>query len=268
MSGWPDAPLTGTTVLVTRPAHQADALCGLIESAGGTALRMPALDIAPPSDPGALHALGGRLDAFDLAVFVSANAVSGALAHLGTRLPGSLKLAAIGPASAQALMDAGYTDVVCPASGFDSESLLALPALKDVSGARIVIFRGDAGRGLLAEVLRERGARVEYAEVYRRESPPAPDPAVAGALRSGRVDAVIVTSARSLENLVELCTDKMRRGLLRAQLVVVSARMIEMAEALGFTTPLVAAEPGDRAIFETLVAWRTGHSPQETADPT
>lgn len=268
MSGWPDQPLAGVRILVTRPAHQADALCRLIEGAGGTALRMPALDIAPPSDTGALRELGARLDSFDLAIFVSANAVGGALAHLGMQLPASLGLAAVGPASARALLDAGHSEVICPASGFDSESLLAMPELQHVAGKRVVIFRGDTGRGLLADVLRERGARVEYAEVYRREAPPPPDPVVADALRHDALDAVTVTSAQALENLVELCTDKMRRGLLRAQLVVVSERMIEMAESFGFATPLVAAEPGDRAIFETLVAWRTGHTPQETADPT
>lgn len=268
MSGWPDRPLAGARVLVTRPAHQADALCRLIEDAGGTALRMPALDIAPPADPQTLRAIGARLDQYDLAIFVSANAVRGLLEHLDKPLPQSLKLAVVGPASARELVEAGYPDPLCPPSGFDSESLLALPALRQVSGWKVVIFRGDGGRGLLAEVLRGRGADVEYAEAYRREAPPPPDPAVSDALRQRKVDAVVVTSAQALEHLVGLCTEAMRRGLTGAQLVVVSERMVQLAESLGFRAPLVAAEPGDRAIFETLVAWRTGHPPQETADLT
>jgi uroporphyrinogen-III synthase len=235
----------------------------MIEDAGGRALRLPAMVIGDASDADALARLARRIDQYDLAIFVSPNAVQGALAALGGSLPARLKLAAVGPATARALASATGRDVIVPPSGFDSESLLRLPELEDTAGKRVVIFRGDSGRGLLREVLAARGATVEYAEVYSRDMPPAPAAAVATALRRGQVDAAIVTSAQALEQLVALCGDDLLAGLLRAQLVVPSKRMVQLAQSLGFGTPVVANEPVDRALIEALAAWRVG-PPQET----
>lgn len=257
------SPLDGIRVLVTRPAHQADGLCASIERAGGIALRMPALDIGPPRDSGAVRGLAQKLDRYDIAVFVSPNAVQGALELLGRKLPATLRTLAIGPATAAALDAAGVAGVICPDQGFDSESLLEMPVLREVTGSRVVVFRGDGGRGLLGETLRSRGAEVDYVEVYRRTLPPPPDARVADALRRRTVDAVVVTSVQTLENVVAMCGDELMQGLFAAQLVVPSARMIEKAEASGFRAPLVAGEAGDHAIVETLVAWRTGRPPEE-----
>lgn len=258
------APLHGLRVLVTRPAHQADALVRMIEHAGGTVLRMPALDIADPVDPAALDAVARSLDQYDIAIFVSPNAVDGAVRLLNRPFPAKLILAAIGPATARALALAGYPDTLCADSPFNSEALLTLRELQQVGGQRIVIFRGDGGRGLLGRVLAERGAVVEYAEVYRRAPPPPPSSEVATALRRQQVDAVIATSGQVLEQLAAMCTDDLYQGLTRAQLVVASDRMVKLAESFGFHSPLVAAEPGDGAMVEALVAWRTGRPPQET----
>ena len=67
--------LRGARVLVTRPAHQAEALAQLIESAGGVALRLPTVEIAAPADPAALDAVLDRLHEFAYAIFISPNAV-------------------------------------------------------------------------------------------------------------------------------------------------------------------------------------------------
>lgn len=250
-------PLADVRVLVTRAAHQADALVALIEHAGGIALRMPALDIGAPAEPAALNAVARALDEYDFALFVSPNAVDGAVRLLGRRFPPRLTLVAIGPATARALAEAGYPDALCAESPFNSEALLALRALQQVAGRRIVIFRGEGGRGLLARGLVARGARVEYAEAYRRTLPPPPSPEVVAALRRRQVDAVTATSGQVLEQLAAMCTDDLYEGLTRAQLVVASGRMVKLAESLGFRAPLVAAEPGDQALVQALVAWRS-----------
>jgi uroporphyrinogen-III synthase len=259
-----DRPLADTAVLVTRPSHQAGPLCALIGRAGGTALRLPAFEIGPPKDDRAAHAVTAKLDRYDLAVFVSPNAVRGLFQSLIGTIPATLKLAAVGPATAQALADAGHERVIVPASGFNSEALLELPEFVDVADKRVVIFRGDGGRDLLRQVLQTRGAAVEYAEVYRRLRPGRPSAEVRAALCRHEVDAVVVGSAQALESLVSLCDDELRDGLLAAQLVVASGRMIQMAESLGFRDPLVASEPVDRALVDALIAWRTGTALQET----
>ncbi len=258
------SPLAGVRVLVTRPEHQARPLMTMIREAGGQPLLLPALEIAPPSDPEAIRVLGQALERYDMAIFVSPNAVGGALKYLRRKLPPRLTLVAVGPGTARALVDAGHESVLVPDNEFNSEALLQMPQLRNVHGKRLVIFRGDSGRGLLREVLEARGAQVEYAEVYRREMPTSPTPEVRAILIQRRVDAVLVTSALALEHLVALCEDDMRPGLMRAQLVVSSERMIKMAESMGFRAPLVASEPGDQALLDALVSWRTHRPPQET----
>ncbi len=249
------APLAGITVLVTRPAHQADALCEMIEREGGSALRLPALVIDEPTDVAHAAAVAQGLEEFDFAVFVSTNAVARTVELRGGPLPPGLRVAAVGPATTRALEDAGATEVIAPASGFDSEALLALPAFSDVSGARIIILRGDGGRELLGETLTQRGASVEYAEVYRRQPAAPPSGEVAASLRGGRIHATLATSAQALQGVFDLCEGDLRNGLLRSQLVVSSARMVKLAESLGFEKPLVAAAPGDQALVDTLIRW-------------
>lgn len=70
-------PLAGRTIVVTRPAAQADGLCAALAGLGAEALRFPLLTITPVHDPAAYAALHARLRAgdFSLAFFVSPNAV-------------------------------------------------------------------------------------------------------------------------------------------------------------------------------------------------
>ncbi|MEW6690908.1 MAG: uroporphyrinogen-III synthase, partial [Pseudomonadota bacterium] len=79
------APLAARRILVTRPEPQAEALAALIRGAGGEALCVPALEIRELADLSAFHAVADRLDSFDLAIFVSRNAVRRALALLERR---------------------------------------------------------------------------------------------------------------------------------------------------------------------------------------
>jgi uroporphyrinogen-III synthase len=159
-------------VLVTRPQHQSAPLASLIESQGGIAIRFPAIEILAPRDPDAARALMGGLDDFALVIFISPNAVREGLA-LAKRRPRRARVAAVGEGSAVALERAGFEHVLRPAEGASSEALLALPELDrdTLAGSRVLIVRGEGGRGLLGCTLSQRGARVTYAEVYRRARP-------------------------------------------------------------------------------------------------
>ena len=82
----------------------------------------------------------------------------------------TLQWFSVGAATAQILADHGL-DVSYPAAGDDSEALLELPQLREAIArpdARVLIMRGEGGRELLAERLREQGASVDYLELYRR----------------------------------------------------------------------------------------------------
>lgn len=254
--------------MVTRPTHQAARLCELIRAAGGEALAFPVLEIAPIDDPAPARALFARLKEFDIALFVSANAVDHAAALLdGDALPSALKLAAVGRRTAECVREHFHRiDIEAPPP-YNSEALLATPALSEVRGKRIVIVRGAGGRELLAETLRARGAEVHYAEVYRRLEPDTDLDTV----RSSRphIDLMVVTSNDGLRNLVSMAGGRHRDWLLAAQLVVISPRTAELAADLGFAHPAAVAHTAtDEALLAAMTAWRSNaHTPflnQET----
>jgi len=237
-------------VLVTRPAGQAAGLCRLIEQAGGRAIAFPTIEILPPADPGPPRSLLSQ--AWDLLIFVSRNAVDHALTLLpGGRLPEGSRLAAVGAATADALAAAGRAPDLVPHARFDSESLLGLPQLQDLSGERVLIVRGAGGRPLLGDTLTARGAEVAYAEVYRRVLPKA-DAADLVARWSTDVKLVTATSGEVLDNLIALVGAEGRGPLLATPLVVVSERTAEAARTLGFTGLEVAERADDEAVLAAI----------------
>ena len=168
-----DRPLTGKSIVITRPAQQAQELAAMIREAGGVPVLFPVLEIRDVEDLKPLLELISRLPGFDLAVFISPNAVNKAMNLITARggLPRGILCAAIGRGSVKELARFGVTDAIAPSRRFDSEALLELPQLSEVRGKKVVIFRGDGGRELLGDTLAARGARVEYAECYRRGRP-------------------------------------------------------------------------------------------------
>jgi uroporphyrinogen-III synthase len=251
----PTGPLAGLGVLVTRPAGQALGLCQLIESAGGRPLALPTIAIVPVADPA--PARGLLAEAWDLMVFTSRNAVELALALGGDGAwPHAARLAAVGRATATALSAAGRAPDLVPPERYDSESLTAMPGLAQMSGRRVLIVRGEGGRALLGEVLAERGAQVQFAEVYRRVRP-AIDPRQVLARWSADVGLVTATSDEVLLNLVEILGVDGREQLLATPLVVISERTAQTAQGLGFRTVRVAERAEDQAILNTLIALST-----------
>ncbi len=250
--------LTDVGVLVTRPAHQAEHLCQLIEAEGGAAVRYPALEIKPRPDRAAVRAAVGPADRYDLAVFVSANAVRFGTDLLGERR--DLPIAAIGQATAAALNAAGFRVSFLPEEGSDSESLLALPQLADLAGQRVLIVRGPGGRELLFEAMTARGAQVQYAEVYTREAayPSLERKAEIETLwRQGGIKAYTATSVEVLEALVGIVTARCRELMHSTALVTGARRVADAATRLGLGSPLVLADsPEDAALVRALVRWR------------
>lgn len=201
-------PLRGRTIVVTRPLEQASHLCRAIEAQGGATMCFPVLAVGPALDQSAFGPVAERLDQFDLAFFVSPNAVRYALDGLlaERNWPPRLRVATVGKGSERALVARGFNDVIAPVGGFDSEAVLALPefSAEAVRGRNVLVLRGDGGRDLLGATLVERGARVEYLACYRRYCP-ALDPAVLlDPVRAGTVDALVLTSSEGVRNLARI----------------------------------------------------------------
>jgi uroporphyrinogen-III synthase len=255
----PEKPLAGVGVLVTRPIHQAEHLAQLIERAGGVAIRFPTIEIAPPTDPGPLLASLARLTEFDAAIFISPNAVEQTFSWLrATRRawPPGLPVACVGRATAEALAEQGLS-ATAPSGRYDSEALLGLSILQAVAGKDIIIFRGDGGRELLGDTLRTRGANVTYAESYRRVRPRTDPEPIIEAWRHGEIHIVSITSAEGVRNLYDLVGEIGHGWLNDTPAVVLSRAQAAVCRDLGWNAMvLVAAEPSDEAILETIKTWR------------
>lgn len=245
------APLTGQRIAITRPAGQAASLLERIQALGGEVIPLPLLEIAPPATPVCPNALQRQGQAADLIVFISPTAVRMALQTLPRAdWPHSARLAAVGQGTARTLRSAGFSDVLVPSDGADSEALLALPALGAVRGQRILIVRGEGGRTLLADTLAARGAQVDHAVVYRR----LPLPPDLSALRRKGPITFVITSSEALQVLVNAAHAQASLDWLREQVFVFGhPRIAETGRAFGLLSGIIINSPADDALLAALV---------------
>jgi len=227
----------------------------MVEAAGYEAVQLAAIEIREPADLGALQTLVETLPTYDLAVFISVNAVNHGLDYILVRRdwPKHVNIATVGASSAAALREHGLKPDLVPAHRFNSEALLALDELQDMHGKRVVILRGNGGREHLHDTLLERGAEVAYVEVYRRACPEIDPHLMRSLLRPGMLDVVTVTSNETLQNLYAMAGQEGQPLLRALPLVVVSERQAVLAQELGFEyAAMVAENAGDAALVEAL----------------
>ncbi|MDD5577798.1 MAG: uroporphyrinogen-III synthase [Methylobacter sp.] len=247
--------LNDAHILVTRPAHQADNLCRLIEEHGGIPIRFPTLNIVEPDGCFTIRQTLSALDSFQCVCFMSANAVDFALKANSGKIVRSktVRFAAIGQATAQALKRAGLLVDLLPEDGYNSEGLLAMPQLQHVKGQKILIIRGEGGRDELANTLRSRGAQVEYLDVYKRVIPDIDVAPVLNLLAENKLDVITITSVEALQNLLTMLGKEKHKLLFAVPLVVISERIRNMAADMGFERINVTDSPSDTAIVETVI---------------
>lgn len=213
-------PLTGKVVVVTRPRSQAQAFAGLLEAAGARVLLVPTIAIEPPASWEPLdHALE-RLDDYRWAVFTSVNGVEMTRRRLeetgrGADALRGRRLAAIGPATAEALHAMGLETEVVPEE-YVAEALAERLRALIRPGERVLLARAAEARDVLVTLLEAVGARVDEVPAYRTR----PEQAEAAgelrvALGEGRVDVVTFTSSSTVRHFAELFPGEDLPGLLR-----------------------------------------------------
>ncbi len=256
--------LAGRHVVVTRPAGQVTHLATALIEHGAIPVLYPVLEIRDLEDVAPVLDAAIRLDSFDLAVFVSPNAIERALALILPRRswPAALRVAAMGKSSEGELARHGIHDVISPPLRFDSEALLELPELTSVYGKRVIIFRGEGGRELLGDTLKARGASIEYVTCYRRVRPAADPAPLLKLWEEGQLDAVTMTSSEGLRNLFEMLGRLGQAWLKKTPVFVPHVRIAEQAHALGLGK-VVATDPGDDGLLAGLRAYfGSNHAPR------
>jgi uroporphyrinogen III methyltransferase/synthase len=251
-------PLFGKRVLVTRPRAQAGALTQALAERGAVPFVLPTVEVREPADWAPVDAALGRLGEYQWLVFTSANGVHaflGRLPHVGRdlRALGGVKLAAIGPKTAEALRDYHLAPDLVP-ERYQSEDLAA--ALKAVvrPGDRVLLARADRGRDLLRDELAGACA-VEQIAVYAQVDAVETDEAVLDALRRGEIDYVTLTSSNIARALVGRL-DAAARGRLASgavRLVTISPVTSAAVRELGLPVAAEAREATVAGVVEAMV---------------
>jgi uroporphyrinogen III methyltransferase/synthase len=251
-------PLFGRHVLITRPRDQAGAMCRRLEELGASVHLMPAVTIGGPPDWGPVDQALANLDCYDWLVFTSANGVNLFLRRLldrgrDTRALGKLRLAAIGPATSEALRAHLLEPDLMPPV-YTSEGLAA--ALEDiVAGRRVLLARADRGRPVLREQLAA-VATVDQVTVYSQSDAPDFDPDVLRQLRDGPIDHVTLTSSNIARAFAAALDGPTRDRILtdRLRLVTISPVTSAAVRELGLPVAAEAIEATTPGVVAALVA--------------
>jgi uroporphyrinogen-III synthase len=245
--------LQGQGVLVTRPLAQQGPLADALTSAGARVFRFPVIDIVPRARA-VIETEAASIAPADISIFVSANAVEHGIDVATGRI------AVIGPATAAAVEASGRHVDLAASTGFSSEDLLSIDALRAVQGLTVRIIRGSRGRELLAETLASRGAQVQYLSVYDRRLPAYTDDDIEKLCADWLDDAIaaiVIMSVESFDNLVKLLPDSFLPHLNEARLVTPTKRVLKEIEERypGADVSLAEAPDADAivaAVIESL----------------
>ncbi|MCG9083427.1 uroporphyrinogen-III synthase [Laribacter hongkongensis] len=247
--------MSAPLVIITRPHEAGAPLAAALRTAGFAPFEWPLLALEP--EPEALDRLPAALAGADWLVVVSPSAAR-LIAPALARLPAGLRLAAVGRATAQVLEQASGRPVLHPATGNDSEALLALPDWGALDGRTVVIAKGRGGRPWLAENLARRGARVVPLALYRRRKL-MPDPtALQAALAVHPQAAVLVTSTEIAEAWRQAAGDALWPSLQSIMHIAPHPRIAERLTALGVMR-VKTTGAGDDAVIDALTDWFLRH---------
>lgn len=254
--------MTGWRLLLTRPAAESAALAATLGAAGVYSSSLPLLEIEALAASAEQRTILLALDRYRAVIAVSKPAARLGLELLARYWPqpsANQRWFSVGAGTAQILAD--YLEphglgVSYPRQGDDSETLLALPELRQalaVANPRVLILRGEGGRELLAETLRARGVVVDYLELYRRVLPAYPPGTLLQTVRGERLNALLVSSAQGFEHLQQLAGAAWPE-LARLPLLVPSPRVAALARAAGALHPIDCRGASAAAVLAALRA--------------
>jgi uroporphyrinogen III methyltransferase/synthase len=243
-------PLSGVSVVVTRPRAQAQALVARLTAVGAEVVMLPVIAIREPGDPAALREAAQRAADYDWIVFTSANAVHRYVTLLRDgRDLGGARLAAVGPATAAALA-AWHLQPDLVADESTAEGLVA--AMPDPEGRRrrVLFPRSASARDVLVSGLRAKGWRVDDIEAYRTVTAGRRDGATAQAVKAAAAaDVITFSSPSTVASYLELSG-----GKVPGVVACIGPVTAEAARRAGLVVDLVAPEYSAGGLVDALVA--------------
>ena len=252
-------PLAGKTIVVTRPERQSSAISQRLIELGAGVIRFPLIAIEAIPNKSLNQSI---LTNYNYLIFTSRNSVEMAIkimmeklpAGSTLKLPKTLKIATVGKQTAESLGAYGVLASIVPTELFNSEALLEHKELQGVEGKRIAIIKGEGGRDLLRDTLVERGATVDYINVYHRVCPVDNLLPLVKCQQQCGIDIIMLTSVEGLNNYYSLVADE--TSLKHKTLLVGSRRINDAINELSHRgRVLVSEDPSDDKMINCLLSW-------------
>lgn len=201
-------PLVGKKILITRAREQSGDFITELRNLGAEVIEFPTIEIVPPLHWKELDQAIDQLELYDWIIFTSANGVNFFWQRLrergkNIRLPPSLKVCAIGPATARQLMGKKISVDYMPKK-FIAEAILKGFGKMEIRGKHILLARAKKARDVLPKGLRKMGAVVDVGEVYRTVRPKGGSKKLKKLLAEGKIDVITFTSSSTVNHFGEL----------------------------------------------------------------
>ncbi|WP_347346249.1 uroporphyrinogen-III synthase [Microbacterium sp.] len=198
-----DKPLLGWRVLVPRGGPWGDGVAATLRAQGAVAVIAPLINFAPSADQATLEAALADLGAgaFDWLTVTSATTVDVLYAYRA-EIPASTRIAAVGETTAAALTAVGYRVDLVPDDDNSAAGMAHQIIALESEPRRILTLRSEAAKPVLTELLAEAGHDVRSVIAYRTVGVPVTE-RIAKDVRSGRINAILVTSGSVAEQVHE-----------------------------------------------------------------
>jgi uroporphyrinogen III methyltransferase/synthase len=225
-------PLAGKQILITRTREQSGDFSTQLRKLGAGVIEFPTIEVVPPTRWKELDQAIDRLRSYDWILFTSANGVNFFWQRLEERgkpprLPSSLKVCAIGPATADQLRKKRVSVHYVPKE-FIAESILEGFKKVRMEGKRILLARAKKARDILPKGLRRMGAEVDVVEVYRTVKPKGGPKKLKKLLTEEKIDVITFTSSSTVNHFADLLQkedlDRLVKGIAIACIGPVTAR--------------------------------------------
>jgi len=200
-------PLTGKKILITRAREQSTEFATQLKKQGAEVIEFPTIEIVPPLHWKKLDQTIDQLKSYHWIIFTSANGVYYFWQRLREkgkqRFPSTLKVCAIGPATARQLREKKIPVAYMPKE-YIAEALLKGFEKRPVEGKRILLARAKKARDILPKGLKSMGAKVDVIEVYRTVKPKGGMKKLRQLLADENIDVITFTSSSTVNHFGEL----------------------------------------------------------------
>lgn len=239
-------------ILITRPSPSGDDLTKALNEQNLPAFHTPMIDFSDGRDTHMAQQMLSQLPEGSIVIALSQQVMR--CLSKNAHYPNNVTYLAIGKTTAMQLHSFVNQSVIYPSPDEISEALLALPELDNVKGKTILILRGNRGRQILVDTLKNRGANIIVCECYQRHFINYDAKKLLLTWKNHHINSIVITSQEILQRLYDLTPEQEKHWLLSRHVIVISQRLAQCAQLLGWQHITVAQSAQQQALIEAILS--------------